>query len=605
MTPTGEPREGASGEVGAAPAASRSNDQSRVAPVAFDDWSDDAPIAPAQLAELFQALDKAARARRLYQVNNPVYQSFHEHLRASLSALWDRLPSLSIAIEEEAFRVFGHAFPSRDGRDGLPFLFFRDGVRLMTLLPGFEDEVDRFLGVVDRARQFGPAAGDDIVTVLWEEEFSSFQYSYVDLLAESTAAPGLHDEARVPLERVDRERVERIASGDELQPQPPAVEAGEPPVATAVLPDRFIETAYFLEPEDVELLQREVDIEWNRDVRKAVLDALFDRLEDPEYLDRRSEVLRILAQLLPAYLGRGDLDNATIILIEVNGLLRANALDGDDMSEALRLLRDVNDPGVLGGFFGSLEEGTIDPTHEQLGDFLGFLGSEALPLMLRTTARPGATRLADRMWPALDSIGRKNPRAIVQLLGSPESLVAAAAARLAGRIGLPEARDGLIRLYEQGDANTRRIAVESLAVLADNLSLATVQHALNDQDREIRIGAARALGNAGSRAACERLREIVTGRSIRNADLTEMIAFFEAFGSVAEDKDIAVLDAMLNGRRLLGGRESHEIRACAAMALGRIAAPAARAALRRAQSETNPIVKNAVTRALEPERRGR
>ena len=90
---------------------------------------------------------------------------------------------------------------------------------------------------------------------------------------------------------------------------------------------------------------------------------------------------------------------------------------------------------------------------------------------------------------------------------------------------------------------------------------------------------------------------MLESRIVRDADLTEKIAFFEAYGAVATADSIALLDRMLNGRKLFG-KESPEMRACAAMALGRVGSPAARAALQRSSAETNPIVRNAVMKAL-------
>jgi hypothetical protein len=39
-----------------------------------------------------------------------------------------------------------------ESRDSLPYLFYKDGVRFITFLPGFEDELERLLDVVNRAR---------------------------------------------------------------------------------------------------------------------------------------------------------------------------------------------------------------------------------------------------------------------------------------------------------------------------------------------------------------------------------------------------------------------------------------------------------------------
>ena len=572
--------------------------------VALNDWEDEAapPISFRELAELFTALDKATRAHRLYQENNPVYQSFNANLRKLIGALWDRVSSLSVVVEETAFRTYGQEFGARDGREGLPFLFFRDGVRLMTFLPGFEDEVDRFLRVVDSAKQFGPKASDDMVTLLWEEEFASFQYSYMDLLAESVGMPAGGDASAPAV--VDREKVERLVAGEEPEEVPPAVQQGEPPVATAVLPENFVETAYFLEPEEVAYLQTEVDVEWHRDVRGAVVDALFDRLEDNSVSDRHGEIVRILGQLLPAFLGRGDLDNATKIVVEVGTLVEGDGLTGDDRDEALRLLRDLNDAQVLSGFLNSLEDGSIDPGREELGTFLSYLGAEALPLLLRTAERTDAAKLKERLWPALEAMGRRYPRALASQTASPDLAIAYGAARLIGRIRLNEAKDTVVALFKKSDAEGRRVAIEALAAIGDAGALSAVQEALDDADRDVRITAARALGNASSAAARDRLRASISSKGLRDADLTEKIAFFEAYGTIAVAEDLDRLDRLLNGRKLLG-RESPEMRSCAAMALGRIASPEARAILQKATDDTHPLVRNAVNKALEAPRRYR
>ena len=59
-----------------------------------------------------------------------------------------------------------------------------------------------------------------------------------------------------------------------------------------------------------------------------------------------------------------------------------------------------------------------------------------------------------------------------------------------------------------------------------------------------------------------------------------------------------MLDAMLNDKGFLGRKEDAEIRACAAIALGRIGSAKATEALRKAAAEKDIIVRNAVTRAL-------
>jgi HEAT repeat protein len=163
--------------------------------------------------------------------------------------------------------------------------------------------------------------------------------------------------------------------------------------------------------------------------------------------------------------------------------------------------------------------------------------------------------------------------------------------------------NNLITMFRKGDVASRRLSIDALAAMADGSTIEALQEALADEDREVRIAAARGLSNTRVPASREKLKNMVRSRALRFADLTEQMAIFEAYGAVAVEEDIAILDRLLNGRRLLG-KETPEIRACAAMALGRITQPAARSALMEASRDPHPMVRNAVSKALSQARAG-
>ena len=125
-----------------------------------------------------------------------------------------------------------------------------------------------------------------------------------------------------------------------------------------------------------------------------------------------------------------------------------------------------------------------------------------------------------------------------------------------------------------------------------------LERAVEDPDRDVRIATVRALTSRAYRPVLTRLEAIVKGKTIRDADLTEKMAFFEGYGSLCGDAGIEYLDAVLNAKGFLGRREDAELRACAAMALGRIATRKAADALRKASSEKDVVVRNAVNKAL-------
>jgi HEAT repeat protein len=129
-------------------------------------------------------------------------------------------------------------------------------------------------------------------------------------------------------------------------------------------------------------------------------------------------------------------------------------------------------------------------------------------------------------------------------------------------------------------------------------ALTQLERGLTDSDRDVRIAAARALTARNHRLALPKITTVVTGKAIRDADLTEKMALFEAYGALSGDSGITFLDGILNGKGFLGRREDSELRACAAMALGRIGSPPAMASLRQASGEKDVVVRNSVNRAL-------
>src|SRR5207253_1765921 len=139
---------------------------------------------------------------------------------------------------------------------------------------------------------------------------------------------------------------------------------------------------------------------------------------------------------------------------------------------------------------------------------------------------------------------------------------------------------------------------DALSAISSPSAMRLLEKAIDDADRDVRIAAVRFLGSRGYRNAAARIQSMVTGSKLRSADLTEKMAFFEAFGALVGAKGIPALEKMLAAKGLLTRKEDPETRACAAMALGKVRTPEARAVLERAVQDKDPLVRNAVTRAL-------
>ena len=135
--------------------------------------------------EVLRALAAAVRSYRLYERSNPMVERFVVALRDKMEALWEALPYLRLRIEEHAIRWEDQrVFPTGDSGAELPFAFYKDGIREITVLPGFEEaEVLSLLGVLARAPNVQEDQ-DDLITLLWQEEFTHLRYRAVEAGAE-------------------------------------------------------------------------------------------------------------------------------------------------------------------------------------------------------------------------------------------------------------------------------------------------------------------------------------------------------------------------------------------------------------------------------------
>ena len=558
-------------------------------------------IPVAEVEALMSTMAKALRAFVMYQPNNPVFQRFQRDLRTSIEQLWEEGLSLELVVTENGFRYAGHTFTVGEGRDSLAFAFYKDGIRSLTLLPGFEDEVGPFLDAVNRAIQ-READADDLITVLWEEDFVSLQYGYVDLLLEGLTIP---DEPQQEPQAIEGGVVGELAPAGETEAGETETGATGELTAKSLTMDDFDETVYFLDQSEMAALQTEVEIEMERDVRRDVLNALFDRLEEPRYPDRQEEILGILDQLLPLLLSSGELKEAARVLDELGSVTSGDhPVLGPALRERVDALFDrLSEPDVLEQFVQALEDGAVAPGAAEVNLFFARLRPDAMPILIRFTEMSETPGVAERLESAVDGLAKRYPEEVNELLKSDEPLVVAGAARVAGRVGLGQAVDGLEAALEHPDRDVRMAAVNALVAIRVTAALQALTLALDDEDRDVRVAAVNALGAVGFASARDELRDHIHGKRIRNADLTEKMAFFEAYGAIGGSTAVQELADLLNAKGFLGRRNPTELRACAALGLGEAGTPEARTALEKARHDEDPIVRNAVVRALKEEER--
>lgn len=529
---------------------------------------------------ILHALQRSVRAHQLYEGQSPVLDRFVEALRERLLGVWEEIDRVTLVVDEHEIRWEEQPlYHSEERSESLAFLFYKDGIREVTLLPGIEADIRRFVEVLARVHR-AHAEEDDLITLLWETDLPCLQYRYVDHLAEGVELPSKSGEPPAP---VDTEAVR-----GELQA----------PEVSGISAEDFEEALYFLDEAELRQLTAEVRRETERELWTDVCSALFDRLDDG-HPERQEKIVRILRDVLPLLLGAGRLRTAAVVLREIASFRGRDEAAPDRVHELVEALFDaLRQPGAVSQLVQVVEDDPAAVSAEDLSELLSFYPPEALPALFQAAETAVRPELKRALSSAVERLASSNQQHVVSLLSSPEPQVAAGAAAWVGRLGIGSAAAAVARLLERPEASVRLAAVAALQALRTQVAAGALLGRLEDADRDVRIAAARALAALRYTPAKERLSALIASKRLREADLTERIAFFEAYGAVAGAQGVSALNQILNGRNWLGRREGPELRACAALGLAQIRTADAQKALTAAAAETDPVVRSAVTRAL-------
>jgi hypothetical protein len=547
---------------------------------------DEPPFPIVFVTDMLKAFVKAVRAHQLYLPNNPMHARSIEAVRESFATLWAQTDEIDLQVVETRLEWEGRVVLDEEGRtsDNIAWLLYKDGVRELKMLKGFEEEeLGVFFNLLQRVRK-ATDDDDDLLTLMWEREFVTLQYRYVDLTQES--GPGVESMERA-------EQKEKILS-------PAQAEAGlESTQSSIAKMDEFDATLYFLDDSEVEYLHGEIKREFSTDLRPAVIASLLDTFENQKDPTVREEICGLLDYFLLILLSTAQYRNAAYLLREAGVTAnRAPEVLEAQKNRLNQLGELMSDPKPLGQLLQSLEDAPLRAPQHELDELFGILQPRALETILSWIGRSNNPPLKMLLEVAAGRLASKYSAELIRLIGSDDEAVVLEAIRRAAALKSPAAVPALGKMLTVGESDMRVAAVTALTEIGSAGAMQMLERALIDEDREVRIVAVRALGARNARAALPRIEAAIKGKDLRDSNLTEKMAFFEAFGLLSGDAGVTLLDGLLNAKGFMGKKDDAEMRACAAMALGKINTTKAMESLNRAAGEKDVIVRNAVSRAI-------
>ena len=545
----------------------------------------DAPFDPAVVIDVMRAFAKAVRAHQLYLPNNPMHARALDAAREAFTGVWKEADSIVISVTDSALEWEGRVVLEEPGRntDSIPWMIFKDGVRELVFHRGFEEsELVVLLNLIQRAR-LASAGDDDLLTFLWEHDFSKLQYRYIKLA-----------EGEESLDIVRGETIERIVAPHEVES-----EAHELASSSITRMDEYDSTLYFLDDAEIEYLQDEIRRDFGTELRVQVIASLLDTYEQETSAEVREEIAGILDNLFLLQLSVAQFSTAAFLIREARITAdRSREILLEQRQRLIQLVDRLSEKDALEQLLHALEETPLRQPKHDLGELLGQLRPEALETVLSWIGKSRNPDLRSLLENAGSRLAAAHSAELVKLIASSDPVVAFEAVRRAGAMRAAAAVPALSGILSTGNPEMRLAGVAALSDIGSPGALQVLERALFDDDADIRIATVRVIGARKHHPALKSIETHLRTKELRESPLAEKMAFFESYGAICGDDGVEFLSEILNSRRILGRREDGEVRACAAMALGKIGSDVAMKALQKGLADKDAVVRNAVSRAV-------
>jgi hypothetical protein len=533
---------------------------------------------------------------RLYPSRHENVTKITDEFFSGVSRFLEDRGELEIGIEEKAF-TFGGEVVYRDESSlkKLSYLFFKDGMRALTFLPGLSrNELADFLEVV-KANAELPSEESDIVDALWGGDFEHLRYEAPEEFLINKMAPAQQpeeiqiDRKALYSGRIDLDQTDLTSFNIRL------LEIGR---ALAKNPAMGADFYTEFDQSDLKLMESMLASDRNSSSDRELIETLTEVL----FLeDRRESFLEVLT-FVSAYFGtlveRAALADAIRLMETLTELQAELTVSAPERAEAagrtLRQIIEAVDPKIIRDI--ARPERISEPRW-----FFEFLLRFDLRL-LRTGAET-VEAVQDPAWRAagveyLRIMIRNHPAETAALAQDRKPVFTKTLISLLAERADKKANLLLLSIARGENPEIREEVVRALGLSTDDLARKAVLEFLHDPDDHVRLAAAKAARLEIDRRTLDQIIKETTAKDFLARSSDEKAAFFLALGRTDTVEAAAALSSILRRRSLFGRDRVREARLLAVAGLAAMTRPEALETLRNGAGSSKRAVAEACVEAL-------
>ena len=522
--------------------------------------------------DLIQSFLKARKNLKLYPENNPIFINTIEDVFKRTTELLSGLDGVTLRITRNEIHFNGEPVYEGSGKDdNLALFFFRDGLRELTLKPGIDKaELRRFLDIIsaDLERE---NAEDDLVTLLWQSDFSNISYKVDEamLLEEDMG----YEERASEQAKGGADTEEGIKQAYEA-----ATVAPDPAEGLQVTP---------VTEEDLRYLAAEIEMDSADKTGKAV-EIIFGMLSRTSSITEIREIAQVLCNAIDYCMQQGNLKALARIVTRTKSIM--GRIQNNEVRGILRTVSAyASSQGTVRGLGALLEAGrTVD--EEALSEYVSVLEPGAVGSFMALLGEVKAPSVREILMKTLVRIGRGNVEAVARGLRDKREGYVAATVNLLRAIGGKQAADYLMRFPTHPDARVRREVVRAIGDIGGPDAAGAMMPYLDDTQPDVRAAAVKALAANGSELSRMVLMTRAADKGALSMEYEELKIYFEALAKWPDAEMVGFMDGILRGSSLFNRAKRAELKACAAYALGLMVVPEAVPILQKYANSGNKLI---------------
>jgi len=551
---------------------------------------------------VLKLLDKTAKSNRTYGSTNPVAQKFTQQLFEELTnhlTTYSRLAFLVQRSELLCKDVVVYQAEQDGGSESLAFKLYGDGIRELVLHEGLtQEELSLFLASL-WSNVDSNEDDDDIVTRLWSRNLSTITLATAEELSKSSVAndgvtrpnssmASSDSTLRELLDR-ERERKKQVKEGT-------AAESS----GSGNAKNRFQSglAGYEVTEEELAVLAQEIEAERKQDSLMYILDMLTAILASEKSPVLLTKLFSLWGTVVESLLREGKwpvLENVLSLLHETDAV--RPDLGEEHKQQLASLLNGLGRTERVKMIEGYLNQHP-DADVKGLSTILLLMKADAVPSLCSLLANVTSPVHQALVSEALVALAKDHPDPLLRGLSDRRPGYVRNLLSILIKWNNPKFADSIERLTRYPDAQVRREVIRALGLFRPNGNGSKLVSLSTDEDDGVRFAALKLLMSGQYTVPFSQWSPLLSEEGFMERPISERRAVFQAVRATCGDEAVPYWQGLLTEWAWTNRKKKEELAILGAETLGKLATPAAVAALSLGAQKGSAAVRQACAAAL-------